>query len=91
MPKPPGDTANGASPFVTKLEAWLRFANMPYTYVGMGDPSKAPKGQVCMYWDALNLAVASDFHGGCLIGHKVAAHAYQKFVRRLLAVASTTE
>ena len=46
MPKPAGDTAIGGSPFVTKLEAWLRFANIPYTYVGVGDPSTAPKGQV---------------------------------------------
>lgn len=46
MPMPSGDTALSASPFVSRLETWLRFANIKYKYVGVSNTSKAPKGQV---------------------------------------------
>lgn len=58
MPKPPGDTAIGASPFVARMEAWLRFANIPYKYVGVGDTNKAPKGQVASVEDVTTTGVA---------------------------------
>ena len=46
MPRPPGDTSLGASPFITRMQAWLRFANIPYKYVDVVDTNKAPKRQV---------------------------------------------
>ena len=45
LPKPPADTAIGSSQSVTKLEAWMRFANLHYRK-GACLPSHAPKGQV---------------------------------------------
>lgn len=45
QPKPPGDTALGSSQSVTKLETWMRFANLHYTR-GVSNPADAPKGQV---------------------------------------------
>lgn len=40
-----GQGAHVWSPFVVKLEARLRFANVPYT-TGAGSPRAAPKGKI---------------------------------------------
>lgn len=47
MPMPNGDAALRPGIFVTKLEVWLRFANLPYK-IASSSPQAAPKGQVAL-------------------------------------------
>ena len=39
------DVVSSCSPYVTKVEAWLRFVGLPYTKIN-GGPADSPKGQV---------------------------------------------
>jgi hypothetical protein len=48
---PPGFGLRSLSPFCTKLEAYLRLAEVPHE-VGIGDPRQAPKGKLpYVRWD----------------------------------------
>ena len=47
MQMPPGDKSIRVTVFASKLEAWLRFAHLPYRIERSATLKGAPKGQVC--------------------------------------------
>lgn len=47
MQMPPGDKSIRVTVFASKLEAWLRFAGLPYRIDRSATLKGAPKGQVC--------------------------------------------
>ena len=47
MQMPPGDKSLRVTVFASKLEAWLRFAHLPYRIERSATLKGAPKGQVC--------------------------------------------
>ncbi|BDA43783.1 Failed axon connections homolog [Coccomyxa sp. Obi] len=54
------DVVSSCSPYVAKVEAWLRFVRLPYTRTN-GGPNDSPKGQLPVIWHGKNTVADSYF------------------------------
>ena len=84
MQMPPGDNSLRVTVFASKLEAWLRFAHLPYRIERSATLKGAPKGQVCC------LHGVSHCCWSCL--HSASFHSYlQQCCQDLIGIHAQTE